>query len=78
MNEFRERQLQRDRGRSPKQVLEEILQDIEEVDDLLIVFTDRDENIDLRFSCDNTLEILGMMEVAKSDTLRIMYGEHSQ
>lgn len=73
MDSIKEKRLQKERGATPKEVLEGLLKNTDDIDDLIVVVSKENGDIESSVSCDSTLNVLGMLEVGKQDTLNIMY-----
>lgn len=67
--DINERRQKQERGVSVKGLLEEILAEADDLESVVIVARNREKEILVGFSTDNTMETLGFLEVAKNEIL---------
>lgn len=65
MDNLNEKRMSKDRGSSPKETLQEVINDYDDITDVVIVTRHENEEIMTHWSCDNTLKVIGALEVAK-------------
>ena len=65
MSSLNEKRMSKDRGGSPKEILQEVINDYDDITDVVIVVKRENEEIMTHWSCDNTMEVIGALEVAK-------------
>lgn len=65
MDSINEKRMSKERGGSPKETLQEVLNDYNDITDVVIVTKHKGEEVMTHWSCDNSLEIIGALEVAK-------------
>lgn len=67
--DINERRQEQERGVSVKGLLKDILAEADDLESVVIVARNREKEILVGFSTDNTMETLGFLEVAKSEIL---------
>lgn len=67
--DINERRQEQERGVSVKGLLKEILAEADDLESVVIIAQNREKEILVGFSTDNTMETLGFLEVAKSEIL---------
>lgn len=65
MDSLNERRMSKDRGGSPKETLQEVINDYDDITDVVIVIRRENEEVMTHWSCDDTLKVIGALEVAK-------------
>lgn len=65
MNELNEKRMKDYRGGTPKEVLQEAIDENDDISDVVIVTRDKDGLITTDWSCDDALKVIGALEVAK-------------
>lgn len=67
--DINERRQEQERGVSVKGLLKDILAEADDLESVVIIAQNREKEILVGFSTDNTMETLGFLEVAKSEIL---------
>lgn len=67
--DINERRQEQERGVSVKGLLKDILAEADDLESVVIIARNREKEILVGFSTDNTMETLGFLEVAKSEIL---------
>ena len=70
--DFSEKKSSLERGASVKEILEENLEACHNYTSVLVVSLDKDDEINLGYSWDSSLQALGMLEVAKNYILNVI------
>ena len=73
MNEFRERQLQRERGYTPKEVLEDVLKEVDNIKSIAVIYETEDGIVENEYSTDNPVYLIGLIEMGKSTIIESWY-----
>lgn len=67
--DINERRQEQERGVSVKGLLKDILAEADDLESVVIIARNREKEILVGFSTDNTMETLGFLEVAKNEIL---------
>lgn len=72
MIDFEEAKQKQERGVTVKELLEDRLMKVDDMDSIVIISTNKDGTIETGFSLESSLESLGMLEVGKQTILNQM------
>lgn len=68
MNEFKERSMKKERGMTPREVLSELNEKVEDIDDIVVFYQEKDR-VTVEYSVDNPVMIIGIVEVGKHNMI---------
>ncbi|GAB3065293.1 hypothetical protein ACFOU0_12220 [Salinicoccus sesuvii] len=69
--DLKEKRMLKDRERTPRMVLQDLLDRSGEIDDIVVSVSFEDTTIETHLSTSSTIGIVGMLEVAKKDVLSL-------
>ena len=73
MNEFRERRLKGERGYTPKEVLEDVLKEVDNIKSIAVIYETEDGIVENEYSTDNPVYLIGLIEMGKSTIIESWY-----
>lgn len=65
MNEFREHRLKKERGMTPKEVIEDATQQIGKINSIVIIYEDDEGVVGCEYSVDDPSKLVGILETGK-------------
>lgn len=74
MNEFRERRMKDDRGCTPREVLKNVLKNVDEIDEIYIVYQ-KDGYTEIDYCSDDPIKLIGLIETGKQTMINCWYEE---
>lgn len=67
MKDFKEAKLLKERGVTPKSLLNKALENVNEIENIVVVVQYENKSITAGYSYENSLPALGMLEIAKDE-----------
>lgn len=75
MNDIKEHKLIKERGESPRRILEHLLKDIDDVSSVVVTAHFEDGYVQTAYSHEDSLKALGMLDVSKDEIIDSMKSE---